>query len=285
MRPRSGPTVEHRVLAARMRMLRERAGVTLQAAAVALGAHPATVRRIERAETGMDSGQVRVLLECYGASAAEAEPIMKGLTAANLPGWWHRWRDAMEPWQQEVIGIESSAALVRTWHPALVPELLRTPAYEAALRRTLLPADPPARRDLGVELLGERQRRLKARGATLWALFPAAALHTRVGGPGVMSEQRALLEEAAHQQYLTVQAVPLDFPPHLMTGVPPMHLLRVPSPEIGDRVVLETAPGIRVDVIDEVSAVTDFRIRLDGACAAAPHPGTPLPGGRHPQNL
>ncbi|MBM7439602.1 helix-turn-helix transcriptional regulator [Streptomyces sp. HB132] len=284
MRPRSGPTVEHRVLAARLRLLRERAGVSLQAAAVALGAHPATVRRIERAETGLDARQVRVLLERYAVSAADVEPIMAGLAAANLPGWWHRWRDTMEPWQQEVIGIESSAALVRTWHPALIPELLRTPAYEAALCRTLT-ADPAPRLASRLELLAERQRRLAERGAVLWALFPAAALHTSVGGAAVMAEQRAALEESAQRQHLTVQVVPLDFPPHPMTGVPPLHLLRVPAPEIGDRVVLET-PGTGVDIIDEPAAVMDYRIRLDSACTAAPPPGQPLPeGGRGAGNL
>ncbi|WP_327121451.1 helix-turn-helix domain-containing protein [Streptomyces sp. NBC_01341] len=277
MRPRSGPTVEHRVMAARLRILRERAGVSLPAAASALGAHPATVRRIERAETGLDSGQVRVLLDRYGVSAGEAGTIMAGLTAANLPGWWHRWRDAIEPWQQGVIGIESSAGLVRTWHPSLVPELLRTPAYESALSRMLLPGESAVRRDLRLELLGERQRRLEERGATLWAVFPAAALHTRVGGPGVMAEQRALLEEAAHQRYRTVQVVPLDAPPHALTGVPPLRLLRVPAPEIGDRVVLET-PGSRPDILDDAAGVTEYRIRLDGACAEAPPPGAPLPG-------
>uniref|UniRef100_A0AAU3H587 Helix-turn-helix transcriptional regulator n=1 Tax=Streptomyces sp. NBC_01401 TaxID=2903854 RepID=A0AAU3H587_9ACTN len=276
MRPRSGPTVEHRVLAARLRKLRQHAGVSLQAAAVALGSHPATVRRIERAETGLDAHQVRVLLECYAVSDAEAEPIMAGIAAANLPGWWHAWRDALEPWQQEVIGIESSAALVRTWHPALVPELLRTPAYEAALRRSLS-ADPPSLGARHLELLAERQRRLEARGAALWALIPAAALHTTVGGPAVMAEQRAALEEAAQRRHLTVQVMPLDYPPHPMTGVPALHLLRVPAPEIGDRAVLETA-GARVDIIDDPAAVMDYRIRLDSACAAAPHPGSPLPG-------
>ncbi|MEU5658707.1 helix-turn-helix transcriptional regulator [Streptomyces sp. NPDC047737] len=276
MRPRSGPTVEHRVLAARLRMLRERAGVSLQAAAVALGAHPATVRRIERAETGLDAHQVRVLLERYGVPAAQAEPIMTGLATANLPGWWHHWRDTMEPWQQEVIGIESSARLVRTWHPALVPELLRTPDYEAALCRALYPDESPARRERRVELLGERQRRLQESGAVLWALCPAAALHTQVGGPRVMRGQRALIEEAGHRQHLTVQVVPLGFPPHPMTGVPALHLLRVAAPEIGDRAVLEI-PGSRVDIVDEPGVVMDYRIRLDGACAGAPHPGTPLP--------
>ncbi|MET8885292.1 Scr1 family TA system antitoxin-like transcriptional regulator [Streptomyces rubiginosohelvolus] len=276
MRARSGPTVEHRVLAVRLRMLRERAGVSLRAAAEALDAHPATVRRIERAETGLDARQVGELLRCYGVPPAVAGPIMAGLAAANLPGWWHRWRDTMEAWQQDVIGVESSASLVRTWHPALVPELLRTPAYAAALYRTQYPGDSPARRERRVELLHERRRRLCERGAALWALLSAAALHTRVGDRETMEGQRAALAEAMREQRVTVQVVPLDHPPHPLTGVPPLHILRVPAPEIGDQAVLET-PGVRVDLIDDPEAVMAHRIRLDAACAAAPGPGTPLP--------
>ncbi|MEK8142086.1 hypothetical protein NKH18_04115 [Streptomyces sp. M10(2022)] len=37
-------------------------------------------------------------------------------------------------------------------------------------------------------------------------------------------------------------------------------------------------PGVRVDVVDEPAAVMNHRIRLDAACAAAPHPGAPMPG-------
>ncbi|MGP3632642.1 helix-turn-helix domain-containing protein [Streptomyces sp. 24-1644] len=276
MRPRSGPTVEHRVLAVRLRLLRERAGLSLTDAARALNAHPATVRRIERAETGLDARQVRLLLDCYGVSESDAEPIIAGLGAANMPGWWHQWRDAMEPWQQDVIGMESSAGLVRTWHPALVPELLRTPAYAEALDRALHPDGDATRRERRVELLRERQRRLSYRGAALWALIPAAALHTRVGGRRVMEEQREALAEAAHRPDVTVQVVPLDHPPHALTGVPPLHLLRVSAPEIGDQAILET-PGVRVDIVDDPDTVMNHRIRIDAACAAAPRPGTPLP--------
>ncbi|MEW9511878.1 MULTISPECIES: helix-turn-helix domain-containing protein [Streptomyces] len=276
MRPRSGPTVQHRVLAARLRILREQAGVSLRAAADALGAHPATVRRIERAETGLDARQVTELLRCYGAPPRIAEPILAGLGAANLPGWWHQWRDTMESWQQEVIGVESSASLVRTWHPALVPELLRTPAYAAGLYRMRYPDDGPDRIGRRVELLRERQRRLYERGTALWALFPAAALLTRVGDPETMAGQRRALSGAMEQQHVTVQVVPLDHPPHAMTAMPPLHLLRVPAPEIGDQAVLET-PGVRVDLIDDPEAVMAHRIRLDAACAAAPPPETPLP--------
>ncbi|MFJ4963161.1 hypothetical protein EES43_01535 [Streptomyces sp. ADI96-02] len=276
MRARSGPTVEHRVLAVRLRLLRERAGVSLGTAAEALDAHPATVRRIERAETGLDARQVAELLRCYGAPPDVAEPIMAGLAAASLPGWWHRWRDAMEPWQQEVIGVESSASLVRTWHPALVPELLRTPAYAAALYRMRYPDDGPARVERRVELLRERRRRMRERGAALWALLPAAALHTVVDGRETMARQREVLAEAMAEQHVTVQVVPLDHPPHALTGMPVVHLLRVPAPEIGDQAVLET-PGVRVELIDDPETVTAHRIRLDAACAAAPPAGVALP--------
>ncbi|MFF2653127.1 helix-turn-helix domain-containing protein [Streptomyces sp. NPDC058045] len=272
MRPRSGPTLEHRVLAERLRALRERADVSLRSAAAALGAHPVTVRRIERAETGLDAGQVHLLLRHYGVGATETDRILARLANANRPGWWHPWREVMEPWQQDVIGMESSAGLVRTWHPALVPELLRTEEYAAAVLAELEPGTTADERRQRVELLAERQRRLAERGATLWALLPEAALHTRVGGPEVTAGQRAALHAAARRPGITLQIVPLTQPPHPLTGLPPLHLLRVPAPEIGDWAILET-PGVRVEVFDEPHIVSTYQMRLDEACALAPPPG------------
>ncbi|MCD9901153.1 helix-turn-helix domain-containing protein [Streptomyces sp. MT29] len=276
MRPRSGPTVQHRVLAARLRILREQAGVSLLAAADALDAHPATVRRIERAETGLDAQQVRELLRRYGAPPAVADPILTGLGAANLPGWWHQWRDAMESWQQDVIGVESSASLVRTWHPALVPELRAPPRTPPGCTGCGTPTTPPPAMSAAWSCWGSAGGGLGERGTALWALFPAAALHTRVGDAETMAGQRRALAEAMEQQHITVQVVPLDHPPHALTAMPPLHLLRVPAPEIGDQAVLET-PGVRVDLIDDPDAVMAHRIRLDAVSAAAPPPGTPLP--------
>ncbi|NEE47344.1 transcriptional regulator, partial [Streptomyces sp. SID8455] len=142
--------------------------------------------------------------------------------------------------------------------------------------RMRYPDDSPGRLERRVELLRERRRRLSERGTALWALLPAAALLTRVGDPETMAGQRKTLAEEMEQQHITVQVVPLDHPPHAMTAMPPLHLLRVPAPEIGDQAVLET-PGVRVDLIDDPEAVMAHRIRLDAACAAAPPPGTPLP--------
>ncbi|GAA2970842.1 hypothetical protein GCM10010446_64610 [Streptomyces enissocaesilis] len=75
------------VLATRLKTLREAAGMTRRVAAEALGAHAATVRRIELAETSLDEGQVHTLLKAYGAGLAEIERVLGQLARANLPGW------------------------------------------------------------------------------------------------------------------------------------------------------------------------------------------------------
>lgn len=60
-----------------------------------------------------------------------------------MPGWWHPWRDAMDPWLMDLMSVESAASIVRTWDPALVPLLLRTPAYAMAVDAALRPGLDP----------------------------------------------------------------------------------------------------------------------------------------------
>ncbi len=124
--PRSGPTLEHRVLAARLRLLREVAGKSLADAAAELGKHTMTVRRIEAAETALDIGQIETLLRLYGVPPHEIDATLTQVAAASRAGWWHRHRAAMPPGQHRWIGIESSASFIRLWHPTLVPDVLRT---------------------------------------------------------------------------------------------------------------------------------------------------------------
>ncbi|MFB7708429.1 hypothetical protein [Streptomyces sp. NPDC056105] len=57
----------------------------------------------------------------------------------------------------------------------------------------------------------------------------------------------------------------------------PLNLLRVPAPKSGDQAILKT-PGVRVGIVDEPDAVTNHRVRLDAARAAAPHPGVLVAG-------
>ncbi|MFD5701109.1 helix-turn-helix domain-containing protein [Streptomyces lasiicapitis] len=271
-RERSGPTLAHLVLATRLKMLREAAGLTRQHAADALGAHPVTVRRIEQAQTSLDEGQVRSLLRAYGLPAAEIDEFLGKLATANLPGWWHPWRAAMDPWQLDLMSVESAASMIRAWEPALVPALLRTRAYARAVDDALRPDLSAAEKDARTELLMIRQEQLRAQQTRIWAVMSAVALHTRVGGSDVMAEQVAALRAAVDGPDVTLQIHPLDGPPHALTGTPAITVYRVEAREIPDRVVREGGPAGSADVWDASATVTDYRLLLDYSCAIALHP-------------
>ncbi|MET8826326.1 helix-turn-helix transcriptional regulator [Streptomyces sp. NPDC004610] len=272
-RERSGPTAQQRVLAQRLQALRAGAGLSVTAAAEALGAHPATVRRIEQARTSLDGGQVRTLLDAYGAPPSLVEAFLAQLAQANLPGWWHEWRDVMDGWQLELMGVESASSLVRVWDPALVPALLRTPAYARAVEAAQRPDLPPAVRERRVDLLAERQKRLAQQGSRVWAVMPAGVLLTDVGaGPEVMDEQTGALAAAADRRNVTLQLHPRETLLHPLVGVSALTLYRLDAPDLPDHVVTEGGlPGTAVHS-DSPTVVTRYRMLMDRSCAMALHP-------------
>ncbi|MCZ4611584.1 helix-turn-helix transcriptional regulator [Streptomyces sp. Lzd4kr] len=271
-RERSGRTVAHLVLATRLKTLREAAGMSRGEAANALGAHVATVRRIELAETSLDEGQVHTLLTAYGAGAAEITDFLGQLARANLPGWWHPWRSVMEAWQLELMSVESATRIIRVWEPALVPALLRTPSYALAVDDVLRPDLSPAAKEQRVGLLMERQKRLRDQNTRIWAVMSAAALHTSVGDEWVMNEQRQALRWAVERTDVTLQIHPQgQF--HAMTGMPTVTLYRVDVPEIPDHVVREGGLPGTAEVSSVLHAVTNYRRLMDHVCVTALHPG------------
>ncbi|MGW5295851.1 helix-turn-helix domain-containing protein [Streptomyces bacillaris] len=271
-RERSGRTAQHLVLAARLRRLREIVGLSVPQAAKSLGWHPSTLRRLEKAETSLDVGQVGALLELYGANAAEREDIMGRLAVANAPGWWHPWRDAMDPWLMDVMSVESAAGVVRPWDPALVPLLLRTPAYAMAVDAALRPELDETARRRRADLLAERQQHLREQQTRVWAVLPVSALRCRVGGPGVMCEQLQALQEVAERRDVTVQLHGEDAPPHPLTGVPALTLYRVESREIADHVVREGGLPGTAELLETEEMVRAYQAMLDLSCVMAMRP-------------
>ncbi|MFD9441856.1 helix-turn-helix domain-containing protein [Streptomyces sp. NPDC060006] len=271
-RARSGRTVAHMVLATRLKTLREAAGMSRGEAAQALGAHTATVRRIEQAETSLDEGQVHTLLTAYGAGTAEIEAFLGQLATANLPGWWHPWRSVMDPWQLDLMSVESASRIIRVWEPALVPALLRTPSYARAVDNVRRPDLSSSDKDRRTELLMERQKRLRHQNTRIWAIMSGTALHTSVGDDEVMDEQRQALRTAVERPDMTLQIHPLDGPCHPMTGMPTVTLYRVDVPGIPDHVVREGDLAGAADVSSSLQAVSAYHLLMDHTCVIAPHP-------------
>jgi transcriptional regulator with XRE-family HTH domain len=243
--PASGtsPTVLRIVLGKRLLALREAAGVTREAAAGLLDVTPLTIRRMENSEVGFKLPYVRLLLEMYGVRGGDADQFIELVKAANRPGWWHRYRDAVPSWFSAYVSLEDEASLIRTYEPHYVPGLLQTEDYA----RGVLGAgahNNVAELDRRVALRVKRQQLLtKSDAPMLWILMEESVLRRPVGAsPGVMRAQLDHLLEATALPNVTLQLMPFAIGPHL-GAFGPFHLFRFDLTELPDIVYTENLTG------------------------------------------
>lgn len=238
----SAPTVLRMVLGKRLLALREGAGVSREAAAGALDVTPLTIRRMENSEVSLKLPYVRLLLELYGVGGQEAEDFAELVKAANKPGWWHRYRDAVPSWFSAYVSLEDEACLIRTYEPHYVPGLLQTEEYArgvlgAGVHRN---AEELERR---VALRIKRQQLLtKTEAPMVWVLMEEAVLHRPVVGRDVMAAQVDRLIEASLMPNVTLQLLPFAIGPHL-GAFGPFHLFRFDLVELPDIVYTENLTG------------------------------------------
>lgn len=209
-----GPTAARMLLGARLRGLRENAGIDRDAAGRAIRASGQKIRRLENGASGFKRRDVADLLTLYGVTDPDDRAVLLELVEqANAPGWWREYADLVPPWFETFLGLEQSASVIRTWELQFVPGLLQTPDYARVVighGRPGMLGDEIERR---VALRMRRQRILAAPAPVrLWAIIDEGALRRRVGGGAVMRAQLAHLIEMAGLPNVTIQVMPLDGP-------------------------------------------------------------------------
>ncbi|WP_329309866.1 helix-turn-helix domain-containing protein [Streptomyces sp. NBC_01262] len=267
--PRSGgaPTVLRVILGRRLQHLREKAGLTYEEAARALDVTHATVRRMEKAETGLKIPYVEKLLRLYAVAPEEIGAFLALTRQGNRPGWWHRYRDVLPGWFSAFVSLEGEAAVIRAYEPHYVPGLLQTEDYARAVLRAGRPHLPEADIERCVALRLERQTLLGRPDApVLWAVIDETVLRRPIGGPGVMRAQLDRLIQACAQPQIHLQVMPFTAGPHpAMYG--PFHIFRFRTAELPDVVFTESLAGAAY--LDERDDVTAFLEALDRMCAQA----------------
>lgn len=264
----SAPTVLRIVLGKRLLALRERAGVTREAAAHLLDVTPLTVRRMENSEVGFKLPYVRLLLELYGVGPSETEEFVRLVRSANKPGWWHRYRDAVPDWFSAYVSLEDEASLIRTYEPHYVPGLLQTEDYA----REVLGAGAPRSEDeldRRVALRVKRQQLLTKQDApVLWILMEESVLRRPVGGRRVMAAQVDRLVDATAMPNVTLQLMPFAIGPHL-GAFGPFHLFRFDVTELPDIVYTENLTGaVYLDRRPDSAAYLEVLDRLSARAAS-----------------
>ncbi len=207
MADRRDSSVTRRVLGRRLRRMRERSGLTLEAAAPALEWSVSKLSRIETAQQAIDVHGVKSMLDLYDAGGAQWEELLELTRSSRQRGWWR----AYGLGDTSYVGFEAAAVLVQEYATGFVPGLLQVDGYTRALFDASPVPRTPAEREAEVAVRMIRQRRLSDEEDPLRfdAVVDEAVLHNPVGGAGVLAEQLRHLVEAAALPSVTLQVLPV----------------------------------------------------------------------------
>jgi transcriptional regulator with XRE-family HTH domain len=209
----ASPTVRRRELGARLRALRLAAGMTVEDVAARMEVSPAKISRIETGARGVSLADVRFLCDLYEVSLEDRDDLLTLTRESRRRSWWQQY--GIPASVKTYTGLEDAAVSIYQYETSLVPGLLQTEAYAAAVTAEMLMDAEPGEAEQVVRARLIRQGRLaEAEPPELWAVLDEAALLRVVGEPGVMREQLEQLADRSRANNVTVQVIPFDAGPH-----------------------------------------------------------------------
>jgi transcriptional regulator with XRE-family HTH domain len=269
--PDGSPTALRMILARQLQALREKSGMSHEQAAQAIDSSESTIRRMERAEGGLEPLTVKSLLMAYGVSdAGEIDAFLALSRDASKPGWWHSYDDVLPSWFRAAVGLEESASLIRAYEPQVVPGLLQTEGYIRAITAASSPAATEDFTERAVALRLARQQLLGRPDPPEYrVVLDETVLRRTIGGHKVMRAQLEHLIQAAGQPQVTIQVMPFAAGWHpALYGM--FNIFRFPVAQLPDIVYTEALTGAYyLDKPDESARYTEA---LDRLCAQAASP-------------
>lgn len=210
------PTVRRRRLGQELRRLREERGLTAEEVADRLLVSQSKISRLENGRRSISPRDVRDLCGVYEVADKKlVESLMQMARESRQQGWWHAFAE-LSPTYSVYIGLETDASSLRVYEPLVVPGLLQTPAYAAAVIAGALPEVGQEEINSRVQVRMRRQQRLwqEKQPLRLWAVIDEAALRRRVGGEETMREQLRQLVVCSQLPHVTLQVLPFSAGAH-----------------------------------------------------------------------
>ena len=124
------PYVRRLRLAAEIRTLRAKSGLTADQMAKRIGRSRADISRLENGHV-IDQADVIKVLDVCGVDGEEWTKILTIAREAGESGWWESYK-TMGDRQAVFANLESGAATIREYQQICVPGLLQTPEYAMA---------------------------------------------------------------------------------------------------------------------------------------------------------
>ncbi|WP_062216562.1 helix-turn-helix transcriptional regulator [Streptomyces sp. NBRC 109706] len=210
------PTVRRRRLGQELRRLREDRGMTAEEVADRLLVSQSKISRLENGRRSISPRDVRDLCGVYDVEDAKlVESLMQMAKESRQQGWWHAFAE-LSPSYSVYIGLETDASSLRVYEPQVVPGLLQTAAYAAAVISGALPEVGQEEVRSRVQVRMRRQERVWEDRAPLrlWAVVDESVLRRAIGGAATMADQLRRLEESSRLPHVTLQVMPFSAGAH-----------------------------------------------------------------------
>ncbi|WP_133741206.1 helix-turn-helix domain-containing protein [Actinorugispora endophytica] len=268
MADRLSPTLRRRRLSAELKRLREEADLTAEQVGERLGWSRGRLTNMELNKWKRpDPVIVRALATLYKASEEATEALVTLAKQSRTKGWWEKFDDVFT---DAYVGFEAEASTISTYQTMVVPGLLQTPEYAAAVDRALHLNNASAT-ERAVAARMERQEILDREDAPkLWVVIDESALMRPAGGKAVMRAQiEKLIRLSEEANTVRIQVLPLDRGLHPgITG--PLTLLDFPNPMDRPIAYFET----RTDGVyqEDRAVVETYREAWDDIRVMADHP-------------
>ncbi|MEU8269974.1 helix-turn-helix transcriptional regulator [Sphaerisporangium sp. NPDC049002] len=263
-RERGSSTVLRILLGSQLRRLREKRGITLEAAGHSIRASHSKISRMELGRVSFRARDVADLLSLYGVTEeSDREGLLSLVAQANRPGWWHNYDDVLPNWFEAYVGLEEAATRIRSYEVQFIPGLLQTEEYARAVVLLGHPDGPEEEIQRRVDLRMARQKLLGRPNAPhLWAVIDEAVLRRPLGGAEVMRGQIRHLIDVVASPNVTVQVMPFSAGGHAAAGGP-FSILRFSERDLPDVVYLEQlTSAIYLDKRDDLDRYQAVMERL-----------------------
>ncbi|WP_344598802.1 helix-turn-helix transcriptional regulator [Actinomadura vinacea] len=258
MTPEQSPTVRHRRLARQLREARKHSGMSMEAAAAALGWSRPKLVRFETAKTRPRPADVAAMLDLYGGGDAIKLALVQLAKDIRKRGWWAAFNDVLTGSFAE---LEDDAVRIRTWQVQFVPGLLQISDYALALIRIGSPEQSEAVHLRRLQARMARRTILERQeGSSLAVILDEAVLRRPVGGPEVMARQLDALVNESKKSNISLRVLPAASGEHAgMDG--PFVVLSFEGALDPDVVYLEGMGG--EIYVEDVGQVNRCNVRFD----------------------
>ncbi|WP_047867705.1 helix-turn-helix transcriptional regulator [Nocardiopsis sp. RV163] len=250
-RPHS-PTLRRRRLSAELKRARNEANLTTTQVVKTLKWAAGKLSKIETAETQtIKADDLDKMLDLYQVTDPDKREALHALARdAKVRGWWSKYKEVFGP--QSLPDFEAEASAIRTFESSMIPGLLQTPDYTAALLQGGRYTEAAAIERRVNARMERRQILTRFNPVRLRAVLDEAALRRMIGDAEIMAEQMHHLLYMAKLPNVDVQLLPFSAGSHAALAAS-FSILEFPEPLDLPIVFVETAAdGLFLEETEEV---------------------------------